>query len=60
MHIAIDRWGLSGQRMLEALKANKSDKAAAEAAGISPPALIYRLKTLKKQLKNADPTRPLP
>jgi hypothetical protein len=50
LRIAIDRWGASGQRMLEALAEGKTDKAAAEAAGISAPALIKRKKTLKKLL----------
>jgi hypothetical protein len=50
IRIAIDRWGPSGQRMLEALTAGKTDKEAAEAAGISAPAMTKRLKTLQKML----------
>lgn len=50
--IAIDRWGASGQQMLQALAEEKTQKAAAEAAGISAPALIKRLKTLKKLLES--------
>jgi hypothetical protein len=50
MRVAFDRWGESGQLMLESLAAGATDKDAAKAAGISAPALTKRLKTLKKKL----------
>ncbi len=50
--IAIDRWGESGRLMLEALGAGKTDKEAAKAAGITPPALSKRLKTMEKLLRS--------
>lgn len=46
--IAFDRWGLSGLQMLEALMDGSTDKEAAEAAGISAPALIKRRKAMIK------------
>jgi hypothetical protein len=52
MRIALERWGPSGRRMLEALAEGQTGKKAAEAAGISAPALIKRRKTLAKLLKD--------
>lgn len=50
MRIAVQRWGDSGRRMLEAFQDRCTDKEAAERAGISAPALMKRRKTLKKLL----------
>jgi hypothetical protein len=48
--VAMERWGHSGNLMLQALADGLTDKAAAEATGISPPALRKRMKTLKRFL----------
>ena len=50
MSIALERWGDSGRRMLEALRDGCTDKQAADEADISAPALIKRRNTLKKLL----------
>jgi hypothetical protein len=47
---AVERWGPSGKLMLQALSGGLTDKAAAEAAGITPQALRKRMKTLKNIL----------
>jgi hypothetical protein len=48
MELSIEKWGEAGRKMLEAIKNGKTDKEAAEAAGISPPAFIKRRDTLRK------------
>jgi hypothetical protein len=48
--LAGKHWGPKGKAMLEALMSGATDKEAAKAAGITPPALRKRRKILKKEL----------
>ncbi len=50
MRAAIEHWGKSGEEMLKAKMAGKSDREAAQAARIAPSTLHQRFRKLKNLL----------